>query len=520
MDRLISLYKCIIVGTIFRMLRIILILCISWLTFLYFQLPNLIWHSGILLSYFLSRDLIFYKDFINFYFPFSTFFVLPLYLLTNWNMKVEPVTSLIIAAITLLILYKISRKILSQIGVSIVLVFFALLFYYFTTGVQYCLEALAGLFLTVIICYLFSSRVKSLNSVHIFSLGLLIGIMELTGQIITMTVGVIIGFTIFLFFQNTKINSVRFKNIIVLGLGIVFPFFIISSYFLYKGAFSDFFNYNVTYYFTYLRLANEKGSLLQLPWGDIFLFYNPFLLSLLLIVSRTSISGNLKVKFYFLVLANLVTIPSIVFSVFHPHHFLYALPVISLLAGLSFDLAKQAKNKILHILIFLLGAIVIYFLITNVLPWYFKKIKSGHALKNRIINDSVPGDSMYEAAMWVKNNTPENATLTVAGDGLFYFKSNRVPANKFHVILPWHLLPLNESIPVMQVNRPDYWIIGQGYLERISSPDGWDSPEITNFINTELQTYYLKAASLPDWEIWKKSCPALKINLMDPLVPK
>lgn len=484
-----------------KLINKVLIFCTIWLAFMYFKLSHLIWIPGIVFSWFINQGLIFYKDFINFHFPLSTFFILPFYIFTGWNLEIEPLLSLVIAILTLFMLYKTSKKIVSPEGMSVCLIFFSILFYYFTTSIQYNMEALLGLLLTLILFNLFPLN-KPFTLKLLFLLGILIGITEFFGQIITLTLGAIIIFIIYLISTN-KSSQKKLPSIIYFILGIVIPAILISLYFIKNQAFVDFFQNNIPYYFTYLKLANNAENPTMLPWDDILLFYSPLLISLIFLL-RNRINLKNKKSLYILNILGISTIPTVIFSVFHPHHFLYALPILSLLAGISVELFLQNHNRSIKIITSIIFIFVIYQLAFSVFPWYIQKISENKG--NIIINDSLPGDSMFTATTWIKNNTPHNTRILVAGDDLFYFKSKRLPSSKFHVILPWHYQPLNKTIPIIQANRPDYWIIGDGYLERISSPDGWNSPEISQFIYEELNKCYNLKISLPEWHIWEKKC--------------
>lgn len=483
--------------------RAIFSFCTLFLVFFYLKLPHLLWLPGILYSYFMSQGYIFFKDFLNFHFPLSTFLILPFYLISDWNLKIEPGMSLIISIATLFVLYKTCARYLSLRGTAICLVFFTILYFYFTTAVQYNLESLVGLLLSLLLLFLFLViKSKSSNPILFLLIGLLISLAELFGQIASLSLLSIFFLTIFYIWNRKKPEVYPLQKSILLLTGILLPAICISFYFLIQGAFGDLFENNITYYFIYLQLVNEKGSSARLPWNDILMFYTPLLLSSILILKSKALSQDIATKLNVLTLVSISTIPTVIFSVFHPHHFLYALPILSLLAGLVFDI--NLKSKVITVLIIASGIFLLYQVIFSVLPWYIQKISSNKG--QIIVNDSIPGDNMYEAALWVKNNTTPTTKILVAGDGLFYFKSQRLPSTKYHVILPWHYKPLSKTIPIIQKSRPDYWIIGEGYLERISSKNGWNSPEITKFVQNELQSCYKKEITLPEWQIWKKSC--------------
>ena len=474
-----------------------------WLVLLYFRLPHLIWHSGVLMAWFTDRGLIMYKDFLNFYFPLSTYFVLPFFKITDWNLETEPILSLAIALLTLILIFKTATRFLSPLGTSLSLFFFAALFYYFTTAVQYTGEAITGLFLILTANRILNFTKSGKKTTDIFIIGILISLTLLFNQISALS---LITFSVFLLFGifKTSEKKVFFNSFLVLTASITLPITLISLYFLNQNAFSDLFNNNFTYYLNYVKLARGSGILLSLPWNKILLFYTPAIIGIYLATSLKAIPTALRFTFLLLLLVSIATIPSIIFSVFHRHHFLYALPIISLLFGIVFDIVMRSKGLFGKVAVLLAGIFIVYQVFSTVFPWYSHRILAGR--NNYIANDILPGDSMNDAVIWIEEHTKTEDKLLVAGDGFFYFKAGRLPASKFFTVLPWHYKPIGQVAPVILNNRPNYWVISPSYLERVSSPEGWNSPEITEFIRADLNGCYQLAITFPDWEIWQKSC--------------
>ncbi len=438
-----------------------------------------------------------YRDFLNFYFPLSTYFVWPFFKLTNWNLETEPILSLFIALLTLAILYQTTKKFLSPIGTSISLLFFSALFYYFTTGVQYSGEAITGLFLVLTVNRVLLLQKSVTKFRNIFLIGVLISLTLLFNQISALSLLVTAVFTLYIIYKHK--DSAR--NLLILIAGISLPAVPVAFYFSQNSALIDLINNNLFYYLNYVKLAKGSGNLLSLPWNEILLFYTPAIIGIFLVFNKKL--GLSRSVLLLLTLISIATIPSVVFSVFHRHHFLYGLPILAALIGLAVETGLKSKSTSVKIILGLAALFISYQLFSIQLPWYSKRIAEG---KNNIANDTLPGDSMQETVNWIRENTNSKDTLLVAGDGLFYFKAGRLPSSKFFTVLPWHYKPLEQSAPLILANRPDYWIVSDSYLRRISSLDGWNSPEITSFIMQELKDCYKKTISFPDWEIWRKSC--------------
>ena len=493
------------------------------------------------MAWFTDKGLVMYKDFLNFYLPLSTYFVLPFFKVTNWNLETEPLLSLVITLLTLILIFKTATRFLSPLGTSLSLFFFAVLFYYFTTAIQYSGEAITGVFLILTFNLVFSFLGSKNDSTHdltvgvsscsrfasptssepttstclrrvvlrrynknrdIFIIGILISSTVLFNQISALALFVI---TIFTLLNIRKgLNQQFLKSLLFLSFAIILPMLLVSLYFVKQNALPDLIYNNLFYYINYIKLARGSGNLLNLPWNEIFLFYIPVIIGIYSISTLKVIPPTLRTALFLLLSVSIITIPSIIFSVFHRHHFLYALPILALLFGLVLELSIKSKRLFPKIITLAAGIFMIYQLFITILPWYSARLISGR--NNNIANDILPGDSMLDTVTWIKENTTTRDTVLVAGDGLFYFKAERLPSTKFFTVLPWHYKPIGQVAPIIQNNRPNYWVISPSYLKRISSPEGWDSPEITGFIMGELKSCYKQVSSFSDWEIWQKSC--------------
>src|SRR3989338_5012953 len=455
-----------------------------WLVLLYFRLPHLIWHSGVLMAWFTDKGLVMYKDFLNFYLPLSTYFVLPFFKVTNWNLETEPILSLAIALLTLILIFKTATRFLSPLGTSLSLFFFAVLFYYFTTAIQYSGESITGFFLILTVNRVFSFLGSKNDSTHdltvgvsscsrfasptssepttstclrrvvlrrynknrdIFIIGILISSTVLFNQISALALFVI---TIFTLLNIRKgLNQQFLKSLLFLSFAIILPMLLVSLYFVKQNALPDLIYNNVFYYINYIKLARGSGNLLNLPWNEIFLFYIPAIIGIYSISTLKVISPTLRTALFLLLSVSIITIPSIIFSVFHRHHFLYALPIISLLFGIVFDIVMRSKGLFGKVAVLLAGIFIVYQVFSTVFPWYSHRILAGR--NNYIANDILPGDSMNDAVIWIEEHTKTEDKLLVAGDGFFYFKAGRLPASKFFTVLPWHYKPIGQVAPVI-----------------------------------------------------------------------
>lgn len=438
------------------------------------------------------------------HFPLSTFLLFPFYLISNWYLKLEPLFSLILALATLALIFRISIRLLSQKATILSLAFFTLLFYYFTTSIQYSMEAVVGLLLTIIIYKIvLTLNSKKISPFGIFLDGLLIGITELTGQIATLSLIVIFLFHIYQIHKRAHNKKDYIRSLSFYLSGILLPIAVLSTYFIKNNAFTDFFYLNVTYYFNYLHLAKENNQSRNFPWGQITIFYAPLVAALFAIITKFKLQS--KNTIYILItFVTISSIPSIVFSIFHPHHFLYILPTTAILTGLAFDVLSKNRSSLGRLLTLFLLLIIVINILSVVLPWYWEQ--SGRNKRNSIVNDVLPGTDMDSAVKWVLLNTEKSDKILVAGDNLFYVRADRLPSAKRQLVAPWHYKPMESTIPIIVNNRPDYWIIDSDYIKRLKSPEGWNSPEITDFLDSELRECYQKLIEFSTWQIWRFSC--------------
>ena len=458
------------------------------------KLPHLLWTPSFMGTWFTSKGLIYYRDFIQTHFPLSHFIVYPFLKLFNWNLEVEPFFSFVILLLTLIFIYFIKKSItLSNKGFWISGIFLSTLFWYFSTWVQYSQEALIGLILTLVFLLLtraYSS--KTISPKNLFFMGILLSFAELSGQIVSPVVIVFIISILIMLKIKSSDQQRLIKNMFIFGLGIFFPIMIMGTYFLTKGVLADSYYWNVPYYLIYSKLSQARPGFL--PTKDIVLFYlPPLILIFSLLTTKRKTDDFPKIV---LLLLCIFTIPSVIFSVFHPHHFLFGLPIISLS---WVYILRDTKNKRLNN-IFLLSAIFVTgYLLYSKYPWYKDKLKFGLPTIN--LSKVTKNDTQLETIAWLNKNSTQSDRIIVVGDPILYYRADRLPANKYVSVLPWHYLPIDKTANEFKINKPKFWVIDNVYRERLLI--GWKSPEIIKFISNELLDYKIVYKNT-EWEIWKK----------------
>lgn len=460
----------------------------------FLKLPHVVWTPSFMGTWFTSKGLIYYRDFIQTHFPLSHLVVYPLLKLFNWNLEIEPIFSFLILILTLIFIYLINKSISSSNkGFWISGIFFSTLYWYFSTWVQYSQEALTGLVLTIIFLLLIKTYLNKVITLrNFFLMGLLLSLAELSGQIASPIVFVFI--ISILFMLKTKLSDKKrlTKNIFIFALGVLLPIIVVCTYFLIKGVFGDFYYWNIPYYLIYSKLSQARPG--ALPIKDIMLFYLP---PLILIFSL--LTSKWKIDYFpkkILLILCISTIPSVIFSVFHPHHFLFGLPLISLS---WVYILRGVKNKRLNN-IFLLSAIFVTgYLLYSKYPWYKDKLKFGSPTIN--LSKVTENDTQLGTIAWLNENSTQLDRIIVVGDPVLYYRADRLPANKYFSVLPWHYLPIDKTANEFKQKKPTFWIIDNLYKERLIT--SWKSPEILKFIDNQLLNYSMVYKNT-EWEIWKR----------------
>ncbi len=480
--------------------KLVLLVCISLLTFLFVFSKHYVNLAEATDAWFTYKGVTPYKDLAITQLPLGWITFIPMHLIFKWSFKDSPFIGLFIGVSMLLLLYFLGKEFFSNaLGKTITLLFFTTFFWYLATQITYSHEMLMGLFLTCSLVILFSiyqSNVISLKK--FFLLGLSSSLTLLSGQISGITIATLIFIALFLAKLKKYTNKIPFpKSLLLVSIGFFIPLAVILLYMANMGALYEFYKWNVLYYFTYANDA--KPGLFQLPWRDLGIYYSPLLVLTILVSFEFFKKKRLALPGLILIILNIATLPFNLFSIFHPHHLLYSLPLTAITAGIVIEyksIQKDIKNKIVFLWLFL---ILLMFLFVFV-PYYKNHLIYPPTMK--IFNDAYPGDNMYEAVSWIRENTPENAKIMVVGNALFYIRSDRLPASRPYSGLPYFWEPINEVRKEILSSPPEYWIVDEQYVARLRKD--YSKFDIMGFIDNEMLHCYTLKKSFKKWEIWKR----------------
>lgn len=474
----------------------VLLIAILWQLLVFIKLPHLTWIPGFLNTWLYQQGLIPYKDFVDPHFPLSYLMMYPWLLLTNWHWETDPILALVIAILTLITIYYFGQRMLKTSGLIVALIFFSIYYWYFSTWVQISQEAIQGLMILPLLFFLLrsASRLISLKAAFFFGVG--VAVLELTGQIVTPTAAIMLIILVALVVKQVGRSKKLTKYLLSLAAGLLLPVTVVSSYFAFRGALGDFFFWNISYYLTYAKLSQVNPGIP--PWSDILIFSSSLVVLALALISK-QLPQSRRSSIWIVFLLGLVSLPAITLAIFHPHHFLFALPIMALAVGLATQIAWEIpKLKLIGLLMLGLilwqaGSIVLPNLTSRFITgWQPRVLTAGQDLNQQ------------QAIDWLVTHPSKHSRILVVGDPLFYFRSNRLPANSRFTVLPWHYLPLGESKKVIDQQPPTFWVIDKNYLQRLVT--GWKTPQIAEFIEDELSRCYQQVFSNLEWLVWERRC--------------
>ncbi len=193
--------------------------------------------------------------------------------------------------------------------------------------------------------------------------------------------------------------------------------------------------------------------------------------------------------------------PLILFGIYHPHHLLFALPVMALTAGFVYDLLKGNQKR--AVLIGCFAILVFSFIyLKDLLPRLKRNFVFGPNFT--ITNDTVPGDGMFEAIEWMKVNSSPADKIMVVGDPLFYVRSNRLPASRPSEGIPHNWQPFDQIKAELEATPPKFWVVDDGLITRMIKD--FKTPYMVDYLNETLNKCYKSQGKFGGTQVWQRIC--------------
>jgi len=418
-----------------RLFFIVFSLLVMWELYIMVRLPKQAWVEGLLESWYTSKGLVFYKDFINQYPPFLHMLMVPYHKIFGFTqtptLVLAPLNSILIIVILSIASF---RWLKGKYRVLPILFFVfwdpVLSMNHFSTAAFHELVNLLA-FVLWLAWYKKESR----------SIALIIGFL-LSSSLFSMHISVFFVCSIFLTFIF-KPQSFLFALI-----GFLLPPFYIFIWFLKHNALYELYWWNLVYYLKYYPYTNlGRGLVNTVTFLAVF--------SPLLFAVRSKVSP--------VVILILISLPlSIWFAIFHPIRFQIALPIYAFVFGWGLEKMSKMKQKK-----YINRALILLVLVLNIASFYyymFPFYKSSFAYRRdrSIITKLYSDDPMYEAVNWIKDNTPDDAKLFVMADPMFHIETNRLPVSARGTMnQPFTYEPLDTLGQELDENPPDYWIVDE-----------------------------------------------------------
>lgn len=485
-------------GTISFLTRVdfvtkIFFLCVVFVGLIFIFSPHYISSGLVLEAWAIDQNITLYKEIASFHLPLGRFVLLFLNTLTNWNLSLTPFLGLFTAIINLYLIQDFSKKYLSKISSVIALLFFTAFYWYVGTGVMFYHEQLIGLFLTISIITVYKDYyTKRFTLKSAFIVGLFLSLAGLAGQVSGITVATIfLIYLLLLMFHKLKISF-----FIYYFLGVSIPIAIVSLYFISRHAFFDLIYWNFLYYSDYAKMT---GSILGIPRLDLLVFFSPFLVITfgIFLASKEHRKRGLLVTYLILVLS---TIPFIVFSVFHPHHYSYALPIMAIVLGLSLTSIEKSNEgrKLPKLFLLAFG----FYFIFQIMNWHITHYSL--TLDFRIRNDFQKNSSDIEVVNWLIANSDNNTKIFVIGNPLVYVKTNLPPSSRPAHSMPFSWVPFDEIKKEVLISLPKYLITDTNFVVRFARD--YNQKEMSDFINDLITKCFKKVYEVDTWQVYEKNC--------------
>lgn len=439
----------------YKWLIVVFLLSIAWELFIFIRLPKQAFIQGLLESWFVSKGLFFYKDFIGQYMPLLRMLMVPLHAIFGYNQTTTIVLAPITSITTLLILFYTSNKFLSGVFKIIPIIFFSI-WHTFLQNNHFLASSFLGVIVLVsmilwLVWWKNPTRQKS------FLVGLFTAFCVYTVQI-TLFFGLALNLS-FLIKYWRNLNK-ALENLLFAAIGFLVPSIIIILVYLKEGALYDLYVWTIKYHLTSYPIAvYERGIENILIYLSIHL---PIVLYLF-----TNLKDSKKLALFLIG----ISLPLVFwFAMFGPTRFEISLPLFALIFGVAaqglYDKTTQKYRKLGNVLLLFILVINVFTIAKYRLIDYKEKIFDT-AYKHQVISEVYPEDPMYDAVSWMRSNSYPNDKIYVLGDALFYILTDRLPANKRAVASePFVYLPFEEFRSEIEKGRPSYWVIDERLWKR------------------------------------------------------
>lgn len=447
-----------------KLFYIVFVLGMVWLLFVFVYFPKQAFVEGLLQAYYTQEGLVFYKDFINQYFPFLHF-LLNAY---HGSVGLSQESSIVLAPLNTFILY-LSISVVSFKALDGKYRVLPLLFFLIWDPIlaenhfnPNPFQATVNFLAFALWFYWFRKPTAKKG----FVIGILLSASFLTVHIVAFFVGIVFLSGLYLVKRNKK----NLNSFLGLCYGLAIPVVFTIVYFIHKDALHELYYRNIEYYFRdYPFTGFGKGT------ENIVIFLaivSPVILLLrtlwLYIVSKVhkKFFTGLNVNLPFLLFLILITasLPlAIWLAIFHPIRFYLMMPIFAFVFGLGVywnNVAGKAKDRVSLILVILIASLNLFVFAKYLVPKYERNFR--YPKDRLVLSRAYPHDPMYWTVQWVREYTEKDARLFVIDDPLYYLDTERLPSHaRATHNEPYTYLPLDTLLDEIREKPPDYWVIDE-----------------------------------------------------------
>ncbi len=444
-----------------KVLIIIFVFGVLFEIVIFFRFPRFAWMEGLLNTWYTSKGLHFYRDFMAYYAPVLRLSALPLHWVFGLKQWPTVFLQLFRAEVTFFLVFYASLKFCKS-WTRIVPLIFYLAWDVIVTQNQFSPNGFLELliFISIINWLDWYKKPKKKNA---FIMGLCGGLAVFSAQII-LPFFVVMFSTLAFVSLKEKRSFVSLKSF---SIGFSIPAVFTLSWAISQGIFNDFYFWTVKYLLFYYPKSDLGRAV-----DNKFIFFSlhaPLLLTLFPIIRSLREKKYETFWKYSLLSSMLIILPiSYWFAIFHVIRFQISLAVFAIFFGLLLEEFKKEKGKIKTfeaLIIVLIVCLNIYSFWKYGAPRYQRYLLGPR--EKRIMTMFYPDDPAYHIAAWVRDNTPEDAKLFIIADPALYLETRRLPVNsRASLNLPFLYEPLADLEKNLEKNPPGYWIVDERIWER------------------------------------------------------
>lgn len=403
-------------------------------------LPFSIWEAGVVRPWFILNGYLPYRDFTWIRMPFDLFLLAGWYKVWGVGPNSYQLFCFTLYSLVTVLLFFVSKAVNPKYYKASFLFFIIFLFPLFQNTEEG--ELLIGI-VSLLIFFLMYKYLKSQSLRYLFLVGFTAGIAFVIKQnsalVIVISVVTIMANGIL----KKKSLSQHIRDLAVFAFAVLAPFVSISLYFVYKGAFADFFHYTILFLVgTYSKQKTLFGDGLWILAG-----YTSILIPFAVFRRKTQIEPLLGFFLFFQIVALFISL----FPSYMSYRAFTSFSLVSIVAGYVISVIIGSKDKLVKFIA--MGSLFIFLIsISRFVSFYYDAIVSDGFLYGRHLSSY--GKTEYEIANLVKSRTKKNENIVSYSSEMIYLLSDRFPNNKYIEPFPYLLQPFETSLKAFTSDPP------------------------------------------------------------------